>query len=184
MSLALTEPRDIYPYIIRHCGGRTILMWSAGEGERDSFLVLPTGELLSAESMPQMRRKLRTGPLDAIHWDNAAEFDLDEFQAALAALAPRRRLATGTCAILLEGWNLLEDLVVSLAGDTAAFEAGATASIYDKLFMGNDLPTMRGEGKAYHPTLSADEVAILRAIMASYMSYANERAPQLGLMAL
>ncbi len=177
----MTEPRDIYPYTLRCRGGDTILMWSTGEAERDSFLLLPTGELLSAESMPQMRRKLNPGSSDTVHWDEAAEFDLDEFLSALAALAPQRRLAAGTCAILLEGWNLLEDLVASLAGDMASLESGATASIYDKLFFGNNLSAMRGEGKVYHPTLSAGEVATLRSLMASYMRYASERAPQLGL---
>lgn len=180
----MTERRDIYPYFIDHRDGRTILMWSTGETERDSFLLLPTGELLSALSMPQMRHKLHPGPSDAVHWSEAAEFDVGEFLSALAALAPRRRLATGTCAILLEGWNLLEDIVASLAGDTAAFEAGATTSIYDKLFMGNNLPAMRGGGKAYHPILSAGEIATLRTLMANYLGYAGERAPQLGLTSL
>jgi hypothetical protein len=68
------------------------------------------------------------------------------------------------CVGFLEAWNLFDDVSRSLEADFDS-DHEITNNIYDKLFWGNNLPSMTPEEKSYQPVWSKKEIEIMRAVL-------------------
>jgi hypothetical protein len=72
------------------------------------------------------------------------------------------------CGEVLAAWNLFSDVAHSMPDMGSAFEhLDSQPTIYDKLFWGNNLPSMTPEGMHYSPEWSAAEVASLAEILSA-----------------
>ena len=71
---------------------------------------------------------------------------------------------TVDCPVFLNAWNLLGDVSVSVGGN---FDANKrqTKKIYQKLFWGNNLPSITPKGKHYEPTWTLRELKIIRRVL-------------------
>jgi hypothetical protein len=71
------------------------------------------------------------------------------------------------CENALAAWNLFGDVARSVGGRGVAFESleSRQTTIYNKLFWGNNLPSMTPNGCHYIPDWSADEIALLAEIL-------------------
>ena len=68
----------------------------------------------------------------------------------------------------MAAWNLFSDVAHSMPDKGSAFEhLDSQPTIYDKLFWGNNLPSMTPEGMHYSPEWSAAEVASLAEILSA-----------------
>jgi hypothetical protein len=65
------------------------------------------------------------------------------------------------CEVFLGAWNLFDDVSRSV-GSTFDPDHNLTRDIYEKLFRGNNLPSVSPEGKSYHPTWTESELQIMR----------------------
>jgi hypothetical protein len=71
------------------------------------------------------------------------------------------------CVKALEAWNLFDDIAASIPSRGDGFESFKSqySEIYDKLFWGNNLPSMTPEGERYVPEWSRDELQSLSRVM-------------------
>ncbi len=71
------------------------------------------------------------------------------------------------CEKALVAWNLFGDVAGSIGERGVAFERlhRSSRATYDKLFWGNNLPSMTPEGRQYVPEWSPDEIAALTEIL-------------------
>jgi hypothetical protein len=87
-----------------------------------------------------------------------------------------RTADTVDCVVLLNAWNLFDDVSRSLGG---TFDANRerTGDIYNKLFWGNNIPAMTPEGQSFHPTWTQIELDIMREVLRSgFALFNNARA--------
>ena len=68
------------------------------------------------------------------------------------------------CNVVLGLWNIFLDLHntvgKSFVGDREEFD-----KIYEKLFYGNNLPTINPTGEKYIPSFSEDEIALIKKLL-------------------
>jgi len=66
--------------------------------------------------------------------------------------------------VLLNAWNLFGDIATSV---DAEFDSDRQLSqrVYEKLFWGNNLPSVTPPGKHYTPLWNEDELSLMRAIL-------------------
>jgi hypothetical protein len=70
------------------------------------------------------------------------------------------------CTKALAAWNLFADVARSMPARESAFgHLDSQPAIYNKLFWGNNLPSMTPKGRRYVPEWSADEIALLAQIL-------------------
>ena len=86
-------------------------------------------------------------------------YDLDR----LAAWCDHPGEATLDCEAALSAWNLFADLPAPPTGAPSIFGRAdrSTGALYDKLFFGNNLPSVTPEGAAYTPLWSDEELTRL-----------------------
>jgi len=73
------------------------------------------------------------------------------------------------CQNFLAAWNLFDDVSRSVGGSFDA-DRKLTKKIYEKLFWGNNLPSVTPEGKSYHPAWTKRELKIIREVLGSGLS--------------
>ena len=78
------------------------------------------------------------------------------------------------CKILLDAWNIFDDVSRSVGGN---FDANPklTNKIYDKLFWGNNLPSVTPKGKSYEPIWAKRELKIIRETLSAGLSLFREK---------
>lgn len=97
--------------------------------------------------------------------EDASLLDLD----TLAEWLKKENVDSVDCVSFLNAWNLFDDVSRSVNG---AFDADRklTKKIYDKLFWGNNLPSVTPEGKSYHPAWTKRELKLMREVLSSGLS--------------
>ena len=153
--------------------------WILADGERyllwRDALVLGLRKPVIARSMQELLRTADVNGL-SINQKEAQVIDFKAVRAVLASLRPRRPLSERSARVLLEAWNALDDLE-NLVGecfvsrDISRIEE--IKSAYDKLFYGNNLPSVTPEGAAFHPLLSDQERVALRTLLRSAIAHAE-----------
>jgi len=71
------------------------------------------------------------------------------------------------CVRTMNAWNFFADVATSLPDKAAAFVAhdGTFTRTYDKLFWGNNLPSVTPTGQHYEPIWSVEEVVEIQTIL-------------------
>lgn len=158
-----SKETQFYPYRCLYKGTEKLLIWkSLFEGD-DSFLLDNGNNLVISTSKDALRKKVGN-IYHQINWPEEGFIDFDKFWIALRNLRPNKASSNKTCNVLLEGWNFIEDLGKSL-GHYKTLEILKTAMLnkcYDKLFYGNNLPSITPENKSYNPLWSKEEIQSIR----------------------
>lgn len=81
----------------------------------------------------------------------------------------RKRSQRVDCVDFLCAWNLFADVSKSVGEDFDS-NRDVTNKIYDKLFYGNNLPSVTPEGRSYEPIWIRREVSVMRDIMSHGLS--------------
>lgn len=157
-------------YVVRWvlAAGERYLLWRDGGDEPDEYaLVRGLRKPVVARSMQELARTADINGL-SINKKQAQVIDFQAVRAILASLRPGRPLSERSARVLLDAWNALDDLENSLGECFVSSEKSQTEEIksaYDKLFYGNNLPSVTPEGAAFHPLLSDHERAALRTLL-------------------
>lgn len=82
----------------------------------------------------------------------------------LSAWLQMKDNSTVDCETLLNAWNLFQDVAASIKG---AFDTDrkSTATIYEKLFFGCNLPSITPKGEKYEPNWTAQEIEIIKQVL-------------------
>jgi hypothetical protein len=106
----------------------------------------------------------------ALEAEEPSEFDLDAVERWLTRSDP----GAIECGLFLDAWNLFGDIASSKG--CAAFEGASRSAVvvYDKLFWGNNLPTVTPPGEHFVPAWSDAEVAELHRILSNGMALVRD----------
>ncbi len=162
MNESLSEDSmKMYPYAYIHQGKRTILVWQTNG--KDTFRLDPEGRLISAPTVEELKHQIGE---DArrVAWAEGAEINFDRFWVSLRNMRPVRSSSEQTCHLLLNGWNFLEDLGRTFRSDKEleGLRSPLLSKAYEKLFYGNNLPSMTPKGHSYHPLWTAEDMQAFR----------------------
>jgi hypothetical protein len=150
----IAMPDDFTHYVIRGLldGPATFLLWYTDE--RDGLVREPDGRLLRAPSPEAMTEAVGERGLRAEAGDEQC-YDLD----AIAAWCRSPTPAGIDCPAFLDAWNLSDDSAGThgpadrVARPDADYVtlSRASSAAYDKLFWGNNLPSVTPPGERYEP---------------------------------
>lgn len=141
------------------------IIWIAGGDDKDRVVVNPVGKV-PVFSTPVKALQYA----DQQGWKIEAEapvlHNLDMVKSWLAHADPERV----DCVEFLHAWNLFNDVAFSLSLVPAGeddFIAGTklTQLVYEKLFWGNNLPSVTPEGKEYIPIWSKRHIRELKRVL-------------------
>jgi hypothetical protein len=151
---AMSE-RQHYLCEFRLGGKRLYVVWYSDT--RDGLLVSTNRTLVSFES-PEQARAYASSHAIALESQHMSVFDYDLIESWCGRPLSERI----DCGEFLNAWNMFADVASSLEGvsEFVAANAGMT-DIYEKVFYGNNLPSITPEGQHYKPTWSVEEVKAL-----------------------
>ncbi|MEV7188737.1 hypothetical protein [Kitasatospora sp. NPDC093102] len=148
---------DYYPYCIVTRRGDLTLIWRPGEGDApDEFVVDERGGLLAFhERTPLQEYCDRKGW--ELTWEGEGTLDLGDVR----RWVEHPDLGSVPAGLLLEAWNLFEDLARSLkAGPPLPSQGPVHDSAYEKIFGGEALEPTAGEG-----AWTGEETAAVRELL-------------------
>ncbi len=156
-------------YVVRWLAGdkERFLLWRDGGSEPDRYATLPdTGQLLTARTKQELLSLAGRNRLDVSEQEPHV-IDLHAVGAILDRLRPNRPLSDRAARVLLDAWNALEDLARSVGTPFMDHDLprDRVELLYDKLFHGNNLPSVTPEGDRFHPLLSDHERQWLRTLL-------------------
>lgn len=160
---AIQETETFFPYWYQRGGKRCCLLWIPRESAPDSFFVDREGKPLCFSSKKRLQCFLGERS-EQIDWAHEGRIDFDEFWSAVRGLRVNRASSTRTCAVLLEGWNFLEDILRSSQATGWLKKLGVPLMrrVYDKLYYGNNLPAVTPRGRSYNPLWAQEELVHFR----------------------
>jgi hypothetical protein len=145
---------------VRMNGSDAFVIWY--QDEHDGFVRSPDGQLLVADSFRSLAAVAAGMGLPLVP-DETAEYDFDRLRDWC-----RRPSAEGVeCPAFLNAWNFFDDLAGlhnNPDSPYAKLSRGAGQS-YDKLFWGNNLPSVTPPGERFTPSWGADELDSIRRVM-------------------
>lgn len=162
---------EIYPWVISIGNQTRCFLWTTGvepdDKDADHFVTDDRGTLIAFDSIAALRAACSDRPGFNIHFDEVAEFDMDEFWQKIRTLRVGRASSTATCHILLNGWNCIDDFLRSLQpfGCPPPPKVETVEKVYSKLFDGCNLPAITPEGKKFHPFWTEVEVTAFQRYM-------------------
>jgi hypothetical protein len=154
--------RMSYPHWIQFRDQRLGLVWhtddeAADEGDTDGVLV-HNGQILWASTQEELSELARQHNL-TLQPGNEEPQNLDGIEGLLQLPA-----SDDTCAQLLNAWNLLGDIARSV--NASLEDRGPEADkCYDKLFYGNNLPSITPPGEHYGPYFDDHEQRVISEIL-------------------
>lgn len=155
------------------------LLWCDG-GSKPDYYVLSNdekkGQLLIALTKQEIKNCAEKKSL----WLSQQPpyiFDFDALKTYLGRIRSDRPISQKFAELLLESWNILDD--VSYSTDTQLIPIDLISHVdinrvYEKLFCGNNLPSMTPSYKKYHPILDVEEKGILKKMFNYAMNRINE----------
>jgi hypothetical protein len=152
--------RLYFPCDVRMNGENTFVLWY--QDEPDGFVRRSDGQMLVARSLESLASVAREMGLPLVQ-DDPARYDFDE----LREWCVRAEAAGVDCPAFLNVWNFFDDLArlhADSQSDYAKLSRRASQS-YDKLFWGNNLPSMTPPGERFTPIWSAEELEEIRLVM-------------------
>jgi hypothetical protein len=154
--------RTSYPHRIQFQGQQLGLVWqtddeAGDEGDTDGVLVY-NGQIVSARTQEDFADLARQHNL-TLEAGNEEPQNLDGIEDLLQLPA-----SDGTCTQLLNAWNLLGDIARSV--NASLDDRGPEADrCYDKLFYGNNLPSITPEGEHYSPLFDDHEQRVISEVL-------------------
>lgn len=157
--------RELMYVCVARVRGRTVyFLWHSDPDSPEPDGVLLDGESrIPAFATEAAARSYTAAQGLAVAAEPPSEYDLDR----VAAWCDEPTQTALDCAVLLDTWNLYTDLGPVLGGATNIFvhsEQRANA-LYEKLFLGNNLPSMTPAGEHYTPTWTTPELLHLSRIL-------------------
>jgi hypothetical protein len=141
-------------------GADTFVLWY--QDERDGFVRDPDGQLLAARSLEALASAASELGLSLVQ-DGPSLYDFDK----LREWCVRTEAAGVDCAAFLNAWNFFDDLArlhEDRQWDYAKLSQRASQT-YDKLFWGNNLPSVTPPGERFTASWSAEELEEIRLVM-------------------
>jgi hypothetical protein len=153
--------RRFYACSFRLGGVERFFLWYSMEEvdwDADRVLLDERGRLATYGSLDDLVAYAAGESLD-VSTDHWASYDFD----ALAQWCSRPSKRGVDCETFLDAWNMFDDLLLSSGKPKLLFdgEAKFDEGVYDKLFWGNNLPSVTPEGRHYEPIWSKRELAIM-----------------------
>lgn len=154
---------EYYPVAFVYKSKRKVFIWETNKDEGDTFKLDESQHIVYADSENELKEMIGKNSIE-IHWSEGAEEDFDKFFGSLSRLNTRFASSTKTCRLLLDGWNLIEDLLrtFNLKEESERLKSPVLNKAYEKLFYGCNLPSITPENKSYSPLWLADEIVLLR----------------------
>ncbi|MDD2814430.1 MAG: hypothetical protein PHP00_01650 [Thiotrichaceae bacterium] len=154
---------EYYPVAFVYKSKRKVFIWETNKDEGDTFKLDESQHLVYADSEGELKEIIESSSLE-LHWNEASEENFDKFFGSLSRLNTRFASSTKTCRLLLDGWNLIEDLLrtFNLKEESERLKSPVLNKAYEKLFSGCNLPSVTPENKSYSPLWLADEIILLR----------------------
>jgi hypothetical protein len=97
------------------------------------------------------------------------QLNIDRLYKILPKLKYGKQISEKNCVLLLNSWNAFIDIIYSIDKPlleikvrTRKYTDREKFKIYDKIFWGNNLPSMTPEGKKYHPIFSKKEIYFIK----------------------
>jgi hypothetical protein len=164
-----------YTCQLRLDGEMAFVVWYSGE--RDGFLRDAGGRLLTActlEALAAAAQARGIGLEDA----EPSIYDFDRINTWCAA----PNAAGVDCQAFLDAWNLFDDLAGLHTGADNPYArlSRETAGCYDRLFWGNNLPTVTPPGEQFEPVWSAEELIEIRRVLAAGLVLLATELPRRG----
>jgi hypothetical protein len=143
-----------FPLLYRLYSEERYLIWSSND--EDALVVGADGLIPSFKDIAQLRAY---ADVNCYRLQNEEPILHDLDWVAAWTKAP---VVPIDCVKALAAWNLFSDVARSMPDSGTAFQhLDSRPAIYDKLFWGNNLPSMTPEGRNYVPEWFPDEVALL-----------------------
>jgi len=149
-------------------GTDAFLLWYTDD--QDGVVVDDAGRVLSFSDLNTLQRWARLHGWEA-SIDGLILYDLDAIRQWIEH--PSRE--TIDCGLVLDTWNLFTDVRVSIGQPNTLRDDPENDDIYDKLFFGNNLPSMTPPGEHYIPLWSAEEAERLKNILSEGLGLFQER---------
>lgn len=151
---------------LKYESSQLFLVWKSCEDDPDQYLTVPgSGELFVSRDEAEIRKIASTLGGGLVLSENLTEFDLKRFWRSLEQLRPSRRISIAGCSLILDTWNLFEDIARStnLPVKMISIEGQRIdQKIYEKFFYGNNLPSVTPNGEIYSPKFSSEELKVIR----------------------
>jgi hypothetical protein len=174
--------KDVYPCRIYNGRISGILLWVDGKDQKDYFLRTNEGKIFVEKSKPSVRRKIEDKSDLNIHWDQCSVFEFDKFMSTVKSLKSGSYSKITTCKRLLDGWNFLMDFAYTIDAPEHFIRTNRRQKkIYNKLFFGNNLPSMTPKGKEYNPVWTSPEIKYFKTSINKLVQYLRLNAPELKL---
>lgn len=152
--------RLYFAFCMRMNGSNTFVIWY--QAESDGFLRKPDNRLVAAFSIECLADAAsRIGVTLAA--DQIIDYDFDR----LRVWCQHPSAENVECPAFLDAWNCFDDLAgLRLNPDSAYAKLSRNAGpTYDKLFWGNNLPSVTPPGELFTPSWEADELETIRQVM-------------------
>ncbi|MEV7026531.1 hypothetical protein [Kitasatospora sp. NPDC093558] len=148
---------DHYPYRIATRAGDLTLIWRPGADDApDALMVDERGRLLAFRDLTALRECCRRNGWEVV-WEGEATLDL----AVVRRWVEHPGLGSAPAGLLLDAWNLFEDLSHSLpTGPPLPSQGPVHDSAYEKIFGGAALDPAAGEGAC-----TGEETAAVRELL-------------------
>lgn len=158
------EDYEIYPYSYIYKGRKTVLVWQTSQQWGDCFKLDAKHQLIFSDSEEKLRDLLDVEVAKKVRWSKNVEVNFDRFWSVLKNLRTNRASSKETCELLLNGWNFIEDLLntFNLDQEKIRLKSLVLNTAYEKLFYGNNLPSITPEGKLYTPIWLREEILAMK----------------------
>lgn len=174
----MTEKRraktvEMYPWSYVFNGKVTVLIWQVTDKNYgDNFKLDSKKNLIESPSVDQMKKRLGK-EAEKVIWEDESSINFDKFWVALRNLRVGRGSSIKTCDILLNGWNFIEDMLTTFnyEDEKKKLRVPILQKTYDKVFYGNNLPSVTPEGVSYEPLWLREEIVSMRKAFRSAWSF-------------
>ena len=141
------------------------LLWQEGLSGPDSFILLPNTSLFLMASTKQrlLENAAKFGLI--VSTQRTESLDVDKVFKVLHDLHAEARVMQSRCELLLFAWNMFQDMDFSIKANPSKLSTtkkNILHKAYEKLFWGNNLPSVTPQGQSYHPMFSAIELKYVR----------------------
>jgi hypothetical protein len=131
--------------------------------EQDGVVVGVAGEMVTFSNEAEL---LAFGTKEgiALSLDFVVAYDFD----AVAVWAGQPDPEAIDCIMMLNAWNMFGDIAATFS--CKLLEPRGADAVYDKLFWGNNVPTMMPQGEHYVPAWSQEEADVLAVVCKAGLS--------------
>lgn len=166
----MTSHESVYPVCLVIDGQGYFLLWKDGGDKPDEYVTVKESTSFLVETTAALLLNKAKALGFSIYEQEPEVIDFDKMFKSLSALRSDRHISQYSCQILLMGWNTLEDLARSIHISIDLFDSnvgGILTNAYDKLFYGNNIPSVTPKDKHYVPVFGNDERKYVRLYLRS-----------------